>query len=458
MIRPEEWMMLKWFRRKKQEEPVESAQAPEAPAAAEPASTDEGPSDQLLHDQPIPDDLQRDEPATLGEFSPADAEQMEWIAPTESTPVELDAAALSVEMERDAFRSDAEATETEASGVSPFEREADETDSVEAVAAEEPAPEPAPEKKRGFFLRLRDRLGKTRSSLVEAVRGAVRLRGKVDETLLEEIEEILIQSDVGVQTTTRIVDQMRKAARRQGALSPDELLALFKAEIERILTENNRPLEFDRARPMIVLVVGVNGTGKTTTIGKIGKVLADQGKRVMMVAADTFRAAAADQLQVWAERTGSCIVRQSEGADPASVVYEALEGARRDTPDVILIDTAGRLHTKTHLMEELSKIGRVIRKHYPEAPHETVLVLDATTGQNALNQLRLFNDACQLTGLIMTKLDGTAKGGILIACKDALNLPIFKIGIGESAEDLRDFDAHDFAEALFGGGNGADGA
>jgi fused signal recognition particle receptor len=325
-----------------------------------------------------------------------------------------------------------------------------------AAAAMVAAPEPPPAEPKGLFARLRDRLGKTKAGLVDKVRAALRLHGKVDEELLEEIEMILIQSDVGVATTTKIVDRLRKEARREGKIEADALLGLFKAAIEEILTANNRTLTLDGAAPRIVLVVGVNGTGKTTTIGKIAKQLTDRGRRVMMVAADTFRAAAIEQLTIWAERTGSCIVKQAQGADPAAVVFEALEGAKQEPPDAILIDTAGRLQTKTHLMEELKKIVRVIRKHYPDGPHETVLVLDATTGQNALSQIKLFHEACELTGVVMSKLDGTAKGGILVACKDLYPLPVFKIGIGEGVEDLRDFDPHEFVEALFAGSSNGD--
>ena len=314
-------------------------------------------------------------------------------------------------------------------------------------AAQPQAPEPAPVPKKSLFARLREGLSRTKTAMVDRIRQAIRLHGKVDEELLEEIEDILIQSDVGVATTRRIVDRMRAEAR--GVEGGDAVMALFKRAVSEILTQNNRPLRVDAGRPSILLFVGVNGTGKTTTIGKIGRELTAQGRRVMMVAADTFRAAAADQLQIWAERTGAAICRQDEGADPASVVYEALEGARRDTPDVILIDTAGRLHTKVNLMEELKKIRRVIQRHYPDAPHETVLVLDATTGQNALNQLKTFHEATELTGIVMTKLDGTARGGTLVACKDAYQLPVFKIGIGEQPEDLRVFDPEDFVEALF---------
>ena len=316
-------------------------------------------------------------------------------------------------------------------------------------AASTPEP-PQTSARTGLFGRLAGRLGKTRAGMIDAVRSVAGRHPKIDEETLEQIEDILIQCDVGVPTTTKIVDRMRKQARRQGLLEAREALELFKESIEQILGQQDRPLDLDTHHPMIVLVVGVNGTGKTTTIGKIAKTQTDRGRRVMMVAADTFRAAAADQLEVWAQRTGSAFVRREEGADPASVVYEALEAAGHTHPDLVLIDTAGRLHTKAGLMEQLTKLHRVIARHVPDAPHETILVLDATTGQNALNQVKLFNEACTLTGLVMTKLDGTAKGGILIACKDQYQLPIFKIGIGESIEDLRDFDAHEFAEALFG--------
>ncbi|MBI3736200.1 signal recognition particle-docking protein FtsY, partial [Candidatus Sumerlaeota bacterium] len=216
-----------------------------------------------------------------------------------------------------------------------------------------------------------------------------------------------------------------------------------------ILSVGNRAIDLGRPAPTVILIVGVNGTGKTTTIGKLALEFTREGKSVLLVAADTFRAAAVNQLGIWAERTGAQIVRKDDGADPAAVCYEALESARKSPPDVILIDTAGRLHTKTYLMDELSKVIRVIKKIYPDAPHETILVLDATTGQNALSQTATFKEVAQLTGLIMTKLDGTAKGGILIALKEAHGLPIFKIGIGEAPEDLRDFNPGEFADALF---------
>ncbi len=309
---------------------------------------------------------------------------------------------------------------------------------------------------KGLLARLRNRIGQTRSSMVDSVMSILGRYGKVDEDMLEEVEDILIQCDVGVDTTLKIIGRLRKEGIRQGVEDTDGLAALFKQSIAGILGDRNRSLDFNVARPMILLVVGVNGVGKTTTIGKLGKILGDRGLKVMMVAADTFRAAAADQLTIWAEETGSCIVKKEEGADPASVVFEALEGVKQGPePDVIMIDTAGRLHTKMNLMQQLGKIVRIIRKHYPDAPHETVLVLDATTGQNALNQVKQFDEACELSGLIMTKLDGTAKGGILIAVRDIFGFPIFKIGIGEGPEDLRDFNSQEYVDALFSNLEGA---
>jgi fused signal recognition particle receptor len=391
--------MLKWFRRKK----ADQAASTEAPV--------------------FPDEIAQ-EPAPASGMT-ADAQEAESIAKATASEPEP-----------------APAPETESEPEPELEAE---------LEPELPGAEPAP--KKSLFGRLRERLAGAKSAMVDRVRAAIGLHGKVSEELLEEIEDILIQSDVGVAATRKIVDRMRTEARdTEGS---DAVLACFKDAVEAIVSANNRPLALAGPRPRVMLFVGVNGTGKTTTIGKIGRELALAGDKVMMVAADTFRAGAADQLQIWAERVGAAIVRQNDGADPASVVYEALECARREPPDAILIDTAGRLHTKVNLMEELKKIRRVIQKHDPDAPHETILVLDATTGQNALNQLKTFNEATALTGLIMTKLDGTAKGGILVACKDAAALPIFKIGIGERADDLRDFVPRDFVEALFGAPPGA---
>ncbi|MFW6304033.1 MAG: signal recognition particle-docking protein FtsY [Candidatus Sumerlaeota bacterium] len=306
-----------------------------------------------------------------------------------------------------------------------------------------------PEEKKGLFRRFRERLSKTRSGLVDRVKDVIAIAGTVDEQTLEDIEGVLIQADVGVDTTTKIVDRMRKAVNAKRAETPEQLINVFQETISEIVSHDERRLRLHDAKPTIMLVVGVNGTGKTTTIGKLAKQYRDQGKNVCLVAADTFRAAAVEQLTHWAEKTDSKISKKEMGSDPASVCYEALAAPDISDYDLVLIDTAGRLHTKTNLMEELSKIKRVIRKIFPEAPHETLLVLDATTGQNAMAQAQTFTEAVDVTGFIMTKMDGTAKGGILVALRDHFDVPVLKIGIGEGEEDLRDFDPEAFVAALF---------
>lgn len=442
--------MLKWFRRKKDNEtPAEETQdLPENEV-----ESDE-PSAQISDEASSAIDLATEESdSNTGktvELTPeAEPEEIPEPAVTEEPETETETTAEAEEEAPDV--SDAVLAGDAIEEAEPMAQEPELTVETEPEAEPAIAPETeATPERKGFFSRLRDRLGLTKRSLVGGIRRAIRLHGKIDEEVLEEIEEILIQSDVGVETTVKIVDRIRDEQSRRGeSLDGEVVLAMFKEAIGEILAEGARPMHLDVATPTIMMMVGVNGTGKTTTIGKIAREQVALGKRVMLVAADTFRAGAADQLQVWAERTGSCIVRQEEGADPASVVYEALEGAGRDTPDLIMIDTAGRLHNKKHLMEELKKINRVIERHYPGTPHETLLVIDGTTGQNALNQVRIFNEAVTLTGIIMTKLDGTAKGGILIAVKDLFKLPILKIGIGEQPEDLRDFIPEEFTEALF---------
>ncbi len=301
----------------------------------------------------------------------------------------------------------------------------------------------------GFFGRLAEGLKKTRESMARKVDAIVNSFTKIDEELFEELEETLIMSDVGVATSAEICRRLRAAVKQRGVTDAAEVRELIKEIIADMLA-GGEALSIS-TKPSIVLVIGVNGVGKTTTIGKLAASLKAQGKQVLLGAADTFRAAAIYQLQVWADRAGVEMVRQSEGADPAAVVFDAITAGRARGVDVIICDTAGRLHNKKNLMDELSKISRVIQREAPGCDVEVLLVLDATTGQNALNQARQFKEAAGITGIILTKLDGTARGGVVIGIRQELEVPIKYIGVGEQVDDLRPFNAADFVDALFGG-------
>lgn len=333
------------------------------------------------------------------------------------------------------------------------QEEADEEISLdnktEDTATEEKA-EDEPEKKKGFFSRLFEGLGKTRKSIMSGVDSVLGGFTSIDEDLFEELEEILIMADIGVATTTEIVEKLRKRVKKEGIKDPQEIKSLLIEEITEIL-EDGAEANFDFVSPSVVLVIGVNGVGKTTTIGKLAKSLKSRNKKVLLAAADTFRAAAIDQLEVWGERSGIDVIKHAENTDPAAVVFDAVNAAKTRKTDVLICDTAGRLHNKKNLMEELKKIAKVIEREYPEAHKEVLLVLDATTGQNALQQAKIFKEAADITGIILTKLDGTAKGGIVIAIKNELNIPVRYIGVGEGIEDLQVFDPSGFAKALFGG-------
>ncbi len=306
------------------------------------------------------------------------------------------------------------------------------------------------EEKRGFFGRLREKLSKTRESFVANVRGLFAGRSAVDDDLLEELEQILIQADIGVDTTMSIIEDMRKLAREQRVTNPDEFVMLLKEELITRLTPGDHTLKWkSEDGPHVTLIAGVNGSGKTTTTGKIAAKLKADGKSVMLGAADTFRAAAVEQLSIWSDRAGVPIIKHQDGADPAAVAFDAADAAVSRNIDCLLIDTAGRLHTKVNLMEEMKKVQRVIAKRIPGAPHEVLLVLDATTGQNALQQARVFTEALNVTGIVLTKLDGTAKGGIAVAIQKQLGIPIKLIGVGEGIDDLQPFVAREFVEALF---------
>jgi fused signal recognition particle receptor len=306
------------------------------------------------------------------------------------------------------------------------------------------------EEERGFFDRLRDGLSKTRAGLTERLDSLILGKRKIDEGLLEEIEEILFTSDLGVTASHELIDIVRTGVARKELDNPEVIKEALKQNIMRFLDVTD-PLHIvpPLGQPMVIMVIGVNGVGKTTSIAKAANLCREQGKRVMLVAADTFRAAAIDQLVIWGERVGAEVVKQGYGADPSAVVFDAINAAVARGIDIVLIDTAGRLHTKVNLMDELEKIHRVAARRLPGAPHQVWLVLDATTGQNAISQAEMFHKNLGVTGIILTKLDGTAKGGIVVGISRQLGIPVKYIGIGEKIDDLRPFDAKAFVEAIF---------
>jgi len=311
-------------------------------------------------------------------------------------------------------------------------------------------PEPEPEAKPGFFKRLKKSLTRTRSNFADGLANLVLGRKEIDDELLEELETMLLVADVGVEATTRIINDLNGRVRRKELSDPSALSAALKKQLQDILQQCDKPvLQPASGKPQVILMVGINGAGKTTTIGKLAKRLQEEGNSVMLAAGDTFRAAAVEQLQAWGERNSIPVVAQHTGADSASVIFDGLQAATSRGVDVLIADTAGRLHTKSNLMDELAKIARVMQKIDPDAPHEVMLVVDATTGQNALNQALQFNETIPLTGITLTKLDGTAKGGILFAIADRMQIPIRFIGVGEAIDDLRYFKAKEFVDALF---------
>ncbi len=300
----------------------------------------------------------------------------------------------------------------------------------------------------GFFERLKDGLSKTRKNFTERIENLVGLSTEVDEDFLEELEMVLIAGDVGVKTTEKIMKAVREAAKKREIKSPEDVMPFLKAYVASLLQDEKQRMRLSGS-PSVILVVGVNGVGKTTTIGKLSNYYRLMGYKVMIAAGDTFRAAAAEQLKIWGERAEAEVISHAEGADPAAVVYDAVKAAIARKADILFIDTAGRLQNKSNLMKELDKIHRVIQREIPDAPHETLLVLDATTGQNAITQAKVFTETANVSGVVLTKLDGTAKGGVIIAIKEELGLSVKWIGIGESIMDFRPFEPDKFVDALF---------
>ncbi len=299
----------------------------------------------------------------------------------------------------------------------------------------------------GFFSKIKEGLKKTRDGVVGQISSMLKSFTKIDEELFEELEELLVMADVGVYTAQNICDQLRAKVKSEGVKDPEQIMTMLQELTSDMLKEGNEMVL--NTKPSVILVIGVNGVGKTTTIGKLANYYVSNGKKVTLAAADTFRAAAIDQLQIWAERAKADIVRQNEGSDPAAVVFDAISSAKAKGSDIIICDTAGRLHNKKHLMDELAKIRRIIDRELPDADKEFLLVLDATTGQNAVNQAQEFSKATGITGIVLTKLDGTARGGVVLAIKEGLKIPVKFIGVGEKVDDLQPFDADDFSKALF---------
>lgn len=302
-----------------------------------------------------------------------------------------------------------------------------------------------------FFNKLKEGLDKTRKGITDKIDDLFNNYGEIDEELFEELEEILVMADVGIPTSHKLIDNLREELKVRKVKEGSQVKEVFKDVVEAMLRENNREPFHVGDVPTIVMVIGVNGVGKTTSIGKIAHHIKSEGKSVLIAAADTFRAAAIDQLKIWGDRVGVNVIHQSEGSDPAAVIFDAIQSAKSKKIDVLICDTAGRLHNKVNLMNELAKVFRVIDREYPEAKKEVLLVLDATTGQNAIQQAKVFNEAAKITGIVLTKLDGTAKGGVVMAINSELDIPVKLIGVGEGIEDLQNFEPREFVEALFNG-------
>ncbi|EFU3350395.1 signal recognition particle-docking protein FtsY [Salmonella enterica] len=417
-------------------EKVQESEKPQ-PVEPEPATAVETAAPQIAVEReelPLPEEV-KDEAISPEEWQ-AEAETVEVIAAVEE---EGENAAKFTDEELEAQALAAQAAEEAVMVVPPAEEDAP----VEAIVQEQEKPT-----KEGFFARLKRSLLKTKENLGSGFISLFRGK-KIDDDLFEELEEQLLIADVGVETTRKIIANLTEGASRKQLKDAEALYGLLKDEMGEILAKVDEPLNIEGKTPFVILMVGVNGVGKTTTIGKLARQFEQQGKSVMLAAGDTFRAAAVEQLQVWGQRNNIPVIAQHTGADSASVIFDAIQAAKGRNVDVLIADTAGRLQNKSHLMEELKKIVRVMKKLDEEAPHEVMLTIDASTGQNAVSQAKLFHEAVGLTGITLTKLDGTAKGGVIFSVADQFGIPIRYIGVGERIEDLRPFKADDFIEALF---------
>ena len=399
----------------------------------------------------------QDELLTEEEDSEADAEDEDDEEPIAVTfqPEEAESEAEEAEPETVKVEPEAvaepETVETELEEIAEpetVEPEPEEVAEPETVETEpEESQEPEKKKKKGFFEKIRDGLRKTKDSVIAKMQLVLNAFTKIDEDLFDQLEETMIMGDMGAETSIEICDQLRKRVKERGITDPKQIMGLIQEIIGEMLGED-QTLQL-QTKPSVIMVIGVNGAGKTTTIGKLCHQLKEDGKKVIVAAADTFRAAAIDQLEVWTDRAGVELVKHAEGSDPAAVVYDAIEAAKARNCDVLICDTAGRLHNKKNLMQELAKINRIIENKAAGCDKEILLVLDATTGQNAVNQARLFKEVADITGIVLTKLDGTAKGGIIVSIKNELEIPVKLIGVGEKIDDLQPFHARDFVNALF---------
>ena len=419
-----------------------------AKAAQDELLTEEEDSEADAEDEEDEDD---EEPIAVT-FQPEEAESEAEEAEPETVKVEPEAVAepetVETEPEEVAEPETEEVEPEEVAEPETEESESEELDETEAEASEPEEPqEPEKKKKKGFFEKIRDGLRKTKDSVIAKMQLVLNAFTKIDEDLFDQLEETMIMGDMGAETSIEICDQLRKRVKERGITDPKQIMGLIQEIIGEMLGED-QTLQL-QTKPSVIMVIGVNGAGKTTTIGKLCHQLKEDGKKVIVAAADTFRAAAIDQLEVWTDRAGVELVKHAEGSDPAAVVYDAIEAAKARNCDVLICDTAGRLHNKKNLMQELAKINRIIENKAAGCDKEILLVLDATTGQNAVNQARLFKEVADITGIVLTKLDGTAKGGIIVSIKNELEIPVKLIGVGEKIDDLQPFHARDFVNALF---------